>query len=258
MRRRPVGSTWLEPGDVVAESRRARGSRRRGSPRIVTSGASASASGADELAGARARTRWRARALRVRRGTARSRCAPPALGRSAMQRRERRARALRRARGRDAATTSVPAPCSAWASRSSAAAAPDRRRRRAKTTSRSLGPAKPSMPTTSRDLALGLLHVEVSRADDDVDAGDGLGAVGERGDRLRAAHAVDALDAAQSAGAEDGRDRVADAARRRADGDVDHAGRAGGDDAHHDGARVRRAAARHVDRGRSDRHLAQR
>ena len=94
--------------------------------------------------------------------------------------------------------------------------------------------------------------------DDHVDALDGLGAVGERGDRLRAAHAVDALDAAQPAGAEDRRVDLAVGARRRAHGDVEHAGGARGDDAHHDGARIRRAPARHVDGRRADRHLAQR
>ena len=42
---------------------------------------------------------------------------------------------------------------------------------------RSLGPAKPSMPTTPAHLPLGLLHVEVAGADDHVDAPDRLGPV---------------------------------------------------------------------------------
>ena len=45
-----------------------------------------------------------------------------------------------------------------------------RRRPSEATTSSSLGPAKPSMPTSPDDLALGLLHVGVARADDHVDA----------------------------------------------------------------------------------------
>jgi hypothetical protein len=46
------------------------------------------------------------------------------------------------------------------------------------------------MPTRPRQLPLGLLDVEIAGADDHIDGGDRLGAVGERGDRLGAAHAV--------------------------------------------------------------------
>ena len=108
-----------------------------------------------------------------------------------------------------------------------------------------------------RELVLGLLHVQVAGADDHVDAIDRLGAVGQRGDRLGAAHAVYALHAAQPAGAEDHRVDLPVHAGRSAHGDVDHAGAARGDDAHHDRARVGRAPAGNVHRGRADGHLAQ-
>ncbi len=104
---------------------------------------------------------------------------------------------------------------------------------------------------------LGLLHVQVARADDHVDPLDGVGAVGECRDRLRAAHAVDALDAAQPAGAEDERVDLPVGARRRADGDVEHAGGARGDDAHDDRARVSGAPAGDIHGGRADGDLAQ-
>ena len=45
--------------------------------------------------------------------------------------------------------------------------------------------------------------------------------------------------------------------RRGANDDIEHAGGARRDDAHRDSARIRRAAARHVDRRRRDRDLAQ-
>ena len=102
-----------------------------------------------------------------------------------------------------------------------------------------------------RALALGLLHVEVARAGDDVDALDRLGAVRERGDRVRAAHRVDLVHAAQRARRQDDRVRA-----RRADDDLLHARRLRGHDAHHDRRRIRRAPARHVDRRPPHRQLA--
>ena len=108
------------------------------------------------------------------------------------------------------------------------------------------------MPTSPADLALGLLHVEAAGAGDDVGAADRLGAVGQRGDRLGAAHAVDLVDAAQRAGGEDHR-----VGAGRADDDLLDPGHARGDDAHDDRARVRVAAAGDVDRGAAHRHLAQ-
>ena len=93
----------------------------------------------------------------------------------------------RRSRSR---STSVPGPCSAWASRSSASgsgSAPgvgdhDQVAR----------PGEAVDPDLPEHLPLGLLNVQVSRADDHVDRLDRLGAVRERRDRLRPAHPVDA------------------------------------------------------------------
>ncbi len=107
------------------------------------------------------------------------------------------------------------------------------------------------------ELVLGLLYVEVARTDDHIDGGDGVGAVCERRDRLCAAHPVDALNPAQPAGAEDHRVDLPAGAGRRAHGDLDHARRARGDDAHHHGAGVGGAATRHVHGGRADWDLAQ-
>ena len=53
-------------------------------------------------------------------------------------------------------------------------------------------------------LALGGGDVGVARADDLADRRDGLGAVGERADRLRAADAVDLGDAGDAGGGEHG------------------------------------------------------
>ena len=113
-------------------------------------------------------------------------------------------------------------------------------------------------PDDCRELVLGLLDVQVARPHDHVDGGDRLGAVGEGRDRLGAAHPVHAFDPAQPAGAEDGRIDAGDAARGGAHRHVEHARGAGGDDAHHDGARIRRTATRNVDGRRCDGHLPQR
>ena len=50
------------------------------------------------------------------------------------------------------------------------------RRLASSTTSRSLGPGEAVDPDACRELALGLLHVQVAGADDHVDAADRLGA----------------------------------------------------------------------------------
>ena len=71
-----------------------------------------------------------------------------------------------------------------------ARAARDRRRPSA-ITIRSLGPGEAIDARPGRTPALGLLHVQVAGADDHIDRGDGLGPVGQRGDRLGAAHPVD-------------------------------------------------------------------
>ena len=104
---------------------------------------------------------------------------------------------------------------------------------------------------------LGLLHVQVPRADDHVHGLDGLGAEREGGDRLGAPHAVDAGDPAQAAGAEDHRIDVPVGPRGGAHGHVDDPGGAGADDPHHDGARVGGAAGGNVDGGRQHRDLAE-
>ena len=108
-----------------------------------------------------------------------------------------------------------------------------------------------------RQQPLGLLDVEVSGTDDDVHAGDAVGAECERGDRLGAPHAVDALDATQPAGPEDRGVDLTVGPRRGADGHVEHAGRARRDDAHDDGAGVWRAPPRDIYGGRGDWELAQ-
>ena len=128
---------------------------------------------------------------------------------------------------------------------------------RPSTTSRSLGPAKPSMPTTVESWCLASCTYRFPGTHDHIDAAHALAAVGERRDRLRAAHAVDALHAAQPAGAEDHRIDLAARAGRRAHGHVDHAGGTGGDHAHHDRAGIGRASAGHVHGGGGDGQLAQ-
>ena len=107
------------------------------------------------------------------------------------------------------------------------------------------------------DQSLRLLHVEVARPGDDVDARNGLRAVRERGDRLRTAHRVDLVDAADRARREDGRSGRALCRRRRADDHLPHSGRLGGDDAHDHARGVGRPPARDVDGGAADRALAQ-
>jgi hypothetical protein len=66
-------------------------------------------------------------------------------------------------------------------------------------------PREPVDAHVARDLALGFLHVEGTRADDDVDRLDARGPVGQRRDGLRPAHAVDGVDAAEGTGREDHR-----------------------------------------------------
>jgi len=48
-------------------------------------------------------------------------------------------------------------------------------------------------PDHAENLALGLGHVRVARADDLVDRHDGLGPISQRGDRLGPAHAIDLI-----------------------------------------------------------------
>ena len=88
-------------------------------------------------------------------------------------------------------------------------------------------------------------------AGDHVDPRDLVGAVGERGDRLRPAHAVDLVDAAV-ARTPPGSPDAGCRSRRRADRDLLDARRLCGHRAHHHRARVGRAASRHVDRRPAD------
>ena len=105
----------------------------------------------------------------------------------------------------------------------------------------------PSIPTWPTHLALRLLHVRVAGTHDHVDRPHRLRAVRECGDRLRPAHPVDLGDLAQHARGEDHRVCAASRPGRGADGDLPHTRRPRGDGAHHDGGRIRRAPARHVD-----------
>ena len=109
-------------------------------------------------------------------------------------------------------------------------------------------------PHPRRQLALRLLHVQVAGADDHVDRGDRLGSERERRDRLRAPHPVHGRGARQVAGGEHRRIDIALGARRRAHHDLRHARDFRRHHAHHDGARVRRPASRHVHGGSPDRN----
>ena len=93
--------------------------------------------------------------------------------------------------GRDQPRAGCPSPCSAWASRSSAISSGSAPPPAATTTS-SLGPGDAVDAHLPDHLALGLLHVGVARARRSRRRrAHRLGAVGQRGDRLGAAHPVD-------------------------------------------------------------------
>ena len=74
-------------------------------------------------------------------------------------------------------------------------------------TVRSLGPGEAVDADVAGHLPLGLLHPQAARPDDHVDRRHRLRAVGERGDRLRAAHPEHGVDLAQRARGEDRRVR---------------------------------------------------
>ena len=96
-------------------------------------------------------------------------------------------------------------------------------------------------------LALGRGYIDVAGADDLVDGGHALRAIGQRGHGLRAAGLEDAVDAGDDRRRQDaGVDLAAGAGRRRHD-DLAHARDLGGDDVHQHGGRVGRRAARHID-----------
>ncbi len=98
----------------------------------------------------------------------------------------------------------------------------------------------------ARDLALGQRDVAVAGADDDVDRADGLGAVGERGDRLRTADAVHLGDTGQRGRRQRGRGHGAVGGRRDAEDHLVDAGELRRDRGHQHGRRVRGATAGHV------------
>ena len=245
-------------GDVVAERRRA----------VEAHEQAAGAAdlrrerldlGSDQLQVLGREARWRARSPRGRRRPSTiANAASPTVGRSTTSCSSVVASASQTACDGAAATTRLPSPCSACASMSSAARRSSSSPAAASSSDQQVAGAGEAVDADARrELALGLLDVQVARADDHVDARDAVGAVGERGDRLGAAHAVHALDAAQAAGAEDERVDLPVRARRRAHGHVEHAGGARRDDAHDDRARIRGAPPGHVHGGRADGHLAQ-
>ena len=111
-------------------------------------------------------------------------------------------------------------------------------------------------PDQALDLALRLLDPGVSGPGDDVDRRHALGPVGEREDRLGAAHREDLIDAGEGGGREDDRVHLAVGARRRGEGDPLDPRDPGRDRAHQDARRVERPAAGGVDAGGGDRDAA--
>ena len=151
--------------------------------------------------------------------------------------------------------TSVPGPCSAWASRSSATGS--RSAGGATTATRSLGPAKPSIPTWPNTCRLASCTY---RFPGPTMTSTGLiesRSIGERGDRLGSAHPVHLARSGHPRGREDDWIDLAGRAGRRAHGHRGHPGHDRRHDSHHDRARIRRAATGHVHAGAVHRGLAQ-
>jgi hypothetical protein len=98
----------------------------------------------------------------------------------------------------------------------------------------------------AEDLALGGSDIGIAGADDLVDAADGFGAIGQGGDRLGAADAVDFGDAGNLGGKQDD---GADLPARGGDGQSNavHPGQLGGDGAHDDGGGIGGETAGNVD-----------
>ena len=258
---RAVGSTWFTPGDVVAERRgrpradehragvaherqRARRGRRvmqlevlgRDHVRPTSIACDGVVDEHDAAAGERASA-----SISARRGASASRSSSAASTASATS------------GSQVTRTAAPPGPCSACARRSAAAnsarraaVGDDHHLRRARRTTRCR-----RRPATSR-LAGG--DVRVAGPDDHVDRADGLGAVGQRGDRLRAADPVHLVDADERGRRERGRGH----ARRRRPGGTHSTISATpatlrGDRGHQHGRRVRGATAGHVEAGAVDR-----
>ena len=102
----------------------------------------------------------------------------------------------------------------------------------------------------AEDPALGGGDEGVAGAGDLVDRGDGFGAVGQRRNRLRAADAIDRVDAGDLGGQQDQRVHLPVRGRAGDDQPLDP-GDTGGDRVHQDRGRVGGGAARHIEaRGR--------
>ena len=99
---------------------------------------------------------------------------------------------------------------------------------------------------------LGGRHIGVAGADDLGDRLDGLGAVGERRHRLRAADAIDLVDAGELRGREHQRRELA-VGRRHHHDEARHARDLGGHRVHQHRRRIGRGAARHIEPDRLDR-----
>ena len=255
--RRSAGCGWSRRR---SRRRPSRSRRRRTGSRRLRRAARAPRRRPRSARGARGRRRWRARCasrgagdLDEREGGVADR---RALDDQLLERaRERVAEPRRRARPRRRGCPRRARP--GRACRARRARPPGRRTPAPSTTSRSRGPAKPSMPDAAPRAGAwpparrgcrarrSRRPARPSRCRRRARRSPGRRPSGRPARRRRA----------RRWRGSPGRSRRR--ARRRADDDVDHAGRARGDDAHHDGARVGRAAAGDVDRGGADRDLAQ-
>ena len=105
----------------------------------------------------------------------------------------------------------------------------------------------------AKDLALGRRDIDVAGADDFIDGRHAFGAVGQRGDSLRAAGFDDAVDARHRRRGEDVRVHLAVGAGGGGHHNLLDAGDLRGDHVHQHRRRVGRRAARHIDAGPLDR-----
>ncbi len=101
-------------------------------------------------------------------------------------------------------------------------------------------------PDHAVELALGLGDPGVTRPGDDIDLGDPLGAIGERGDRLRPADAPDFVDSGNMRGGEHQRIALAFGGRGD-DRQPPDPGHLGGDRVHQQRGRIGGAPARHIE-----------
>ena len=106
------------------------------------------------------------------------------------------------------------------------------------------------------DLFLGQRHEQIARADDLVDLAESPDAVGQGGDGLSAAEAIDLADAQFVARGQHIRVVGAERRRRSDHGDLLDARRCGGHGRHQHGRRIGRRPARHADADAFERHVA--